>query len=480
MFLVAGSSKNRVLWDFFANTKPLEKGLKNVQGGFKDTERQSSKMQTAFGGITRAAGAVGLALGGRELLTWAGDALQMGIAAEEVESKFQAVFGSADDLRSELTSLGDMAGITETDMNDLAATFGNLAQSVGLPDEEVETLTVDIATLAADMASFNDSDPAEVFRTLNTAVLTAERDGLKKYGISVSENEVKTRALEIAVKAGRTEFDKADKALASYQLIAERAGKANGDLERTQDSLANKQRQLTASVEEMKEAFGKELVKVLATTAEGIDTQTDSLKTLGTVLGTGVRKWLEPYAEAVVKTGTALDTSKSAADRFGAAIGAVDAYIRASIPPIQWLADGIDQSGRNARDAALEMEEYKKGIEATTQAIQDSKPITEAYIAFAKQIREEQEKHDARNAEHVEKINKTTEAMGNLKAAMGDVPDPFDVFDTRNWEGMWGDISTTIGLFNNYDAYVAGFNNDVVSASQALEDTFQVGKLTGG
>jgi len=391
---VARKQQYDSLFRFLADTKGLERGTKRADQALRGTSKAGKATSAVFGGITKAAGALGLALGGRELLQWAGDAVQMAIAADEVDSKFEAVFGTAKDFTESLSAWADMAGITDTASRELAATFGNLAQSVGIPDDATEELTLTVATLAGDMASFNDDDPSEVFRTLNTAILTAERDGLKKYGISVSQNEVATRALELAVADGRKEITKADEALAAYQLISDRAGKANGDLERTQDSLANKQRQLTASVNEMKEAFGKELVKVLAKSADEIDTQTDSLKTLGTVMGTTVRKYLEPYAEAVVKTGTAMDTSKSAGDRFGAGIGAVDAYIRASIPPLQWLYEGINQSGKEAADAALEMDEYKKGIEATTQASKDARGPSDDYIGFMKQIRDSQNDAD--------------------------------------------------------------------------------------
>ncbi len=257
-------SRNDILFRFLGDTKSLDKASGKAKSGFKDASRSGGVFQGALGGITRAAGALGIALGGREVLQWAGDAVQMAVAAEEVDSKFDAVFGSAEKFNDELSALGDMGGVTDTKMRDLAATFGNLASSSGMPDEAVKDLTISVATLALDMASFNDADPAEVFRTLNTATLTAERDGLKKFGISVSENEVKQRALTLAVADGRDEITKADRALASYELISEAAGQANGDLERTQDSLANQQRQLTADMEEFKEELGRELLPAYA------------------------------------------------------------------------------------------------------------------------------------------------------------------------------------------------------------------------
>jgi len=186
----------------------------------------------------------------------------MASAAEEVDSKFQAVFGTAQDLNDALREWGDLAGVTETDAKNLAATFGNLAMAQGLSEDVTEELVKDVAALAGDMASFNDADPSQVFNDLNKALLTAERESLKKYGIAIAESEVRTRALAIATKDGRSEVTKADRALASYEIAVEQAGKAVGDLERTSDSTANRQRQLTAEFQEQQEEIGRQLLPV--------------------------------------------------------------------------------------------------------------------------------------------------------------------------------------------------------------------------
>jgi len=389
VFLVA-SSKNRVLWDFFANTKPLEKGLKNVQGGFQRTQKASSKMQTAFGGITKVVGALGIAMGGRELLQWAGDATQMAIAASEIDSRFNAVFGSATKFRDELEEWGNMAGVTKTAAEDLASSFGNLAQTQGITGKASSDFALDVAVLAGDIASFQDLDPERVFTALNKGLLTTEKEGLKAFDLAISAAEVDQRALTIAVADGRTEITKADKAYASFEIASEQAGKANGDLEKTQDSLANQQRQVTASVKEMQEAFGKELLKPIEQFSEAIDTQSSSLEELGKVMGTVVRKGIEPVAEAMSDANRAMDEAEPPTTRWAAALNVANQVVSQFSPALRILNIAIDAGGKASRDAALEMDEFKKGIEATDQAIKDSLPISEDYIAFAKQIRDAQ------------------------------------------------------------------------------------------
>ena len=172
------------------------------------------------------------------------------------------MYGSNEQLIESLEEWGDLAGVTTTDAMGLAATFGNLAQAQGISQQASSDLALEVADLAGDMASFNDADPSKVFQDLNKALLTTEREGMKSYGIAISEAEVKTRAAAIAAADGRDEVTKADRAYASYAIAVEQAGQAVGDLERTSDSAANRQRQLQASLKEMQEEIGRELLPV--------------------------------------------------------------------------------------------------------------------------------------------------------------------------------------------------------------------------
>jgi len=249
--------------------------LFRLLGDSKSLQRATRQGQSALGrmsdSLKRVAGAAGLAFGGRELLRWTSDALQMAAAAEEVDSKFEAVFGTNQRLIQSLEDWASLAGITDSKAKDLAATFGNLAMAQGLSRDATEDLTVDVAELAGDLASFNNIEPDVVFNDLNKALLTTEREGMKKYGIAISEAEVKTRALAIATGDGRTEVTKADRALASYQIAVSQAGKAVGDLERTSDSTANTQRRLRARLEETQEAIGRNLLPTFKFWLDAVD-----------------------------------------------------------------------------------------------------------------------------------------------------------------------------------------------------------------
>lgn len=333
---------NKIIWQFIGDTKSLEKGNKKAQSSFKATSKAGDAMSGALGLATKAAGALGVALGAREFVNFAGDAIQMAIAADEVDSKFEAVYGTAEEFTAALKDWSDMAGITDTAAKDMAATFGNLAIAQGVSADDTEELALAVAGLAGDMASFNDVDPATVFEDLNKALLTTEREGMKKYGIAVTEAEVKSRAMAIAVADGRSEVTQADRAMASYEIVVQQAGKAVGDLERTQDSLANKQRRLKATWKEMQEAFGKELVGALE---EAIDTMGDAeleLEELGATAGRVAVSGLRPFIDALGDAAVAADTSIPIWDRLTASWRSGFSIMSDIVPPVILANKALD------------------------------------------------------------------------------------------------------------------------------------------
>ena len=282
------AERRDILFRLLGDSKSLQRATKAGQ----------SSLQAMTRTLTKVAGVAGVAFGGRELLRFAQDALSMAAAAEEVDSKFEAVFGTNETLMRSLSDWASLAGITDTKAKDLAATFGNLAMAQGLSYDSTVDLTKEVAELAGDLASFNNIEPDVVFNDLNKALLTTEREGMKKYGIAISEMEVRTRAAAVAAADGREEVTKADRALASYQIAVEQAGQAVGDLERTSDSTANTQRRLRARLEETQEAIGRGLIPTLDYWLDTVEDGTSILDGFVEGLGIASREVSKAEAEA--------------------------------------------------------------------------------------------------------------------------------------------------------------------------------------
>lgn len=333
-------NERRIDWSYFLDARNFVKGNKDAQRSLSTTEK-------AMGTLKKAFGAVAIAFGAREVVQWAGDAIQLAVAADEVDSRFKAVFGTAGDLTDQLREWGDVAGVTETGAKDLASSFGNLAQVQGLTNEQSQEMALNVAKLAGDLASFQDKDPAAVFRALNKGLLTTEREGLKEYNLALTQAEVTQRALAIAVQDGRSEATKADMAYASYAIAVEQAGQANGDLERTADSTASQQRQLKATIMELQEEIGRELLPVFADLLEVASDLTPVMKGAAKAVGAAV----EPFSKLSSATADLTDNQAGLPGLVGALAGVAESAVNL-IAPSNLVGDALRDMGDDARASA--------------------------------------------------------------------------------------------------------------------------------
>ena len=194
---------------------------------------------------------------------------QLASSVEETGSKFRTVFGdSADAVDEFIDSFGVLAGLSDTQARGIISTTGAIAQGMGFAQDASAKFSAEIVTLAGDMASFNNVPIEQTSRAI-TSALTGERESLKTLGIVINQAEVDARALAIAQANGAETATAQHKAMATLELVTQRAGSAVGDLERTQDSAANRARALTAEIQNMKEAMAQALLPIFAAVLRG-------------------------------------------------------------------------------------------------------------------------------------------------------------------------------------------------------------------
>jgi hypothetical protein len=123
---------------------------------------------------------------------------------------------------------------------------------------------MDLATLAGDVASFsNVQGGAEPVMQAFTKALLGERESLKTYGIAIMEADVQQQAFIMTGKTNAKELTKQEKALATYELLLQKTKVQQGDLNRTQESFANKSRAAQAKLKDLKVTMGAELLPVV-------------------------------------------------------------------------------------------------------------------------------------------------------------------------------------------------------------------------
>lgn len=216
------------------------------------------KLKTAVKGVAAAAAL-------QQLGKFAADTVTLAVAAEEAGAAFDTTFGMAvDDASQFVDEFANKAGFATFELEQMLAVTGNVVQGIGATEEHSLRLSQAMATLAGDVASFSNAQggAAAVMGALQSAI-NGEREALKTYGLAVSEAEVVTRALADTGKTSAEQLTRLEKAEATLAVAAEKAGKALGDLDRTQGSTANSMRRLSAEWTEAKVEIGDGLIPVL-------------------------------------------------------------------------------------------------------------------------------------------------------------------------------------------------------------------------
>jgi hypothetical protein len=226
--------------------------LQDSKGDFRKTESDLARVGDA---ATKASAAIGVALGAAAIKA-VGDASALGESVNAVNQ----VFGNAADTIDEFgKTAAESAGLSQREFNQLATNTGALLQNLGYDAQAAADSTVDLATRAADMASVFDTDVATALEAVN-AGLRGETEPLRAFGVNVDDATLKAKALELGLYDGVGALDATAKAAAAEAVILQQTAAVSGDFANTSDSLANQQRVLGATLEDLSAELGTVLI----------------------------------------------------------------------------------------------------------------------------------------------------------------------------------------------------------------------------
>jgi hypothetical protein len=330
-----------------------------------NVERASSAAKVALAGMGAAA------------VVMAKDSIAAASDLNETLSKSKVVLGSAADSviawsKSSATSLGQ----SQKTALDAAVGFAAIGKSVGMTGKPLATFSTKFTGLASDLASFNNTSPEEAIEALSAA-FRGEAEPIRAYGVMLDAASVKAQAMsmglvkatkdtdkikvaQIRASAAQSRYNKAvekhgkssteaksaqaglissqatlnkavegsipdltqqQQVLATQALVLKQTKDAQGDFARTSDGVANKQRILSARVEDLRAKIGQGLLPVMQTGVTTLtnlamwvsNNQSKALALAGAVVGVtaavaAVSVVMRVYA-AVTATVTALTTA---------------------------------------------------------------------------------------------------------------------------------------------------------------------------
>lgn len=274
--------------NLLADVADFSRGLESAQDKFKNfgdkLESLSRKAVVALGAITIAA---------KSTVDSASD-------LNESLSKSTVIFDDQAKAIQDFAKTADkQLGLSQKAALEAASNFAILGKGAGLTGKNLTTFSTDLTTLAADLASFNNTTTDEAILALG-AGLRGEAEPLRRFGILLSQQALDAKATELGLwdlieVNGKLKpvISEQNKVIARNAIIMEQTSLQQGDFARTADGAANKQRILAAELENTKAQIGQGLLPAYQ-------------KLLDLILP--LTEWAGRNADAFVKVGTAIAT----------------------------------------------------------------------------------------------------------------------------------------------------------------------------
>ena len=164
----------------------------------KDAKTSTDSIGDSFSGMIKkiVAGFSAVKVG-QMLLNVGKDAIQSASDLQEVQNVVDVTFGEqgAKKIEDWAKTAGESFGLTETQAKRFTSTLGAMMKSAGMTGDQITEMSIDLAGLSADMASFYNLDFDTAFQKIRSGI-SGETEPLKQLGINMSEANLNAFALQ--------------------------------------------------------------------------------------------------------------------------------------------------------------------------------------------------------------------------------------------------------------------------------------------
>lgn len=332
-----------VLLDTKINTSGVEKGTKEMQGMFANLIK----------GAKGVALAIAAAFSVKAIVNFSKECIALGSDLEEVQNVVDVTFGGMSHQIDEWAkTAAQNFGISELAAKQYSSTIGAMFKSMGISGQELTDMSIKMAELAGDMASFYNLDTDTAFQKIRAGI-SGETEPLKQLGVNLSEANLEQFRLSQGMTTAYKNMNEQQKALLRYNYLLSVTSDAQGDFARTSNSWANQTRILSLQFQSLKADIGAGLINVL----------TPVLQLINRIIG-GLAKMASAFkAFTNLLTGKKSDTSTSA----GTGVDAAAAGLEDASAAANDYADATDKTAKATKKANKENQKYTSGLDKIHQ-----------------------------------------------------------------------------------------------------------------
>ena len=301
-----GFSKLDKLGTYASN---VSKQFDKLTGSFKKTSKQGSVLRNVLVGIS-----------GVQIGKWLAEGTKEAIDYIETLNLFTVAMKDSYDAGMQFVNMmSEMYGLDPKEVMDSVGLFYEMGYAVGMPDKAAQKMSLTMAALSNDIASFFNYDIAQTSDNLISGLRGMSR-AVVKYGMDLRATAVEQFAISKGFTGQFETMNEASRELLRFLAIIEQTTDAQGDFARTIEQPANQLRILKAQVTQVSRAIGNIFLGALDSVLYKIVGVTMAIKVMIDVFATLLGINYEPEA---VDPG--FGEASSAADDYANSVGGIGA-----------------------------------------------------------------------------------------------------------------------------------------------------------
>ena len=271
----------------------FEKEAKKTGDRFENTveDTMDGAESTVSASAAKIAKAIGSAFVVKQVIEFGKAAVGVASDLNEVQNVVDTTFGAEGAIRINewARNAAEAFGESELQAKQFTSTLGAMFKSMGVGQVDMEEMSMSLAGLAGDMASFYNLDPSEAFEKLRSGI-SGETEPLKQLGINMSVVNLEAFAMSEGITKAYQEMTQAEQATLRYQYIMSATADAQGDFTNTSDSLANQQRILQLEIQTLAAEIGQDLMpiaeEIISVARDGVEWVRENKNALEVLAGT--------------------------------------------------------------------------------------------------------------------------------------------------------------------------------------------------
>ena len=318
---------------------------------------------------------VGAAFAVGAIVSFSKSCISLASDLNEVQNVIDTTFGSSVGLIEQFAKTAATSfGLSELAAKQYTGTMGAMLKSMGFTQEAAADMSIEMASLAGDMASFYNLSTDEAFEKIRSGI-SGETEPLKQLGVNLSVANLQAYALAQGMTTAYDSLSEQNKALLRYNYLLDVTSDAQGDFAKTSNSWANQVRILKLQWDSFKATLGGAFIQVLTPVLQMLNVLIGRLNSAATVFASFIAAITGNTQQVTTATTEATDAVDGLADSTIAAGTAAKKASGglASFDDLSTLPDSSGGSGSGAGASTV------SETTATTDAVDDTTKSLEKF-----------------------------------------------------------------------------------------------------